>query len=111
MGRESIRKNAVLLKWARAVAFFAVMYLALRVLPFYPVPVRLGLAAACSALGFVAPAVGVLVFVVATALPLVAADFLGGGSSCWSASRPCSTWDRMTPACSSSSLSRSWQPS
>lgn len=78
MDRESIRKNAVLLKWARAVAFFAVMYLALRVLPFYPVPVRLGLAAACSALGFVAPAVGVLVFVVATALPLVAADFLVG---------------------------------
>lgn len=78
LGSTAVRKNVALLAWARAAAFFAVTYLALRALSIYPAPLLLVIAAACAVLGYAAPAVGVLVFVVAAALPLAAADFLVG---------------------------------
>lgn len=73
-----VRKHARVLPWLRALAFAAVVAAALTAVPFYPVAVRPVAALAAGALGLFAPAVGVLVIVVALALPLAAGNFITG---------------------------------
>jgi class 3 adenylate cyclase len=80
------RKNAGLLGWLRAIAFATVTYWALAGplplaaprLPFYPSVVAPIIALVVGALGLLAPAVGVLVFVAAIGLALSAANLLVG---------------------------------
>jgi class 3 adenylate cyclase len=72
------RANAAALPWLRAVAFAGVTFLAMRVLGFYPAAVDPLLALAVGALGLLSPSVGVLLFIVATGIPLLAGDILVG---------------------------------
>lgn len=78
MSDRTMRKNAALLPWLRALAFGGVTFAALAPLSFYPkvVPPVLALAAAVCAM--FAPAVSVLVFVIAVAIPLAASNILVG---------------------------------
>ncbi len=74
---ESRRHEAVL-PWLRAVAFAGVTYAALAPLGFYPVAVPPIVALAAGVLGMLVPGAGVLVFVIATAIPLAAGNILVG---------------------------------
>lgn len=76
--RTPTRKNAAVLPWLRGAAFFLITLLALNALPFYSATVRIALAVGCAALGVFVPAVGVLVFVIMIALPLMAGDLVLG---------------------------------
>lgn len=73
-----VRKNAAALRWLRAGAFAVVTYMALAQLGFYPALVPAIIAFAAGVLGLLAPAAGVLVFVVAVGIPLAAGDILAG---------------------------------
>jgi class 3 adenylate cyclase len=72
------RRNRAALPWLRAAAFAGVAYLALSALGFYPAAVPPIVAIAVGALGLFSPAIGILVFLVAVGVPLLAADIVVG---------------------------------
>ncbi|MDO8915166.1 MAG: adenylate/guanylate cyclase domain-containing protein [Coriobacteriia bacterium] len=72
------RRNHAALPWLRAIAFAGVTYLALFVLAFYPAAVPPVVAIVTGVLGLFSPAIGILVFLVAVGLPLLAADIVAG---------------------------------
>jgi class 3 adenylate cyclase len=72
------RRNRAALPWLRATAFAAVTYLALTALGFYPAAVPPVLAIAIGALGLLSPSIGILVFLTAVGIPLLAANIVAG---------------------------------
>jgi class 3 adenylate cyclase len=72
------RRNRAALPWLRAAAFAGVTYLALSALGFYPAAAPPIAAIAAGALGLFAPAVGILVFLIAVGIPLLAANIVAG---------------------------------
>lgn len=72
------RRNSAALPWLRAAAFAGVTYLALSALGFYPAAVPPILAIALGVLGLFSPAIGILVFLVAIGIPLLAANIVTG---------------------------------
>lgn len=73
-----VRRNAAILPWLRAVAFAATTFLALAAVGFYPGVLPGAIAFVVGVLGLLAPGIGVLVFVLATGVPLAAGDILAG---------------------------------
>lgn len=72
------RRYHAALPWVRAAVFAAASWLALATLGFYPPFVGPVAALTVGALGLVAPGVGVLVFLVAAGIPLLAGDIIAG---------------------------------
>lgn len=75
---EHTRRLSGSFRWFRAVAFAAVTFLAVRALGFYPTAIGPLIALSAGALALFAPGIGVLLFVVATGIPLMAADMVTG---------------------------------
>lgn len=73
-----VRANAAALPWLRALVFAGITFLALRASGFYPAALPPLLALAAGALAIFAPGVGVLVILLATALPVLAGNILVG---------------------------------
>lgn len=73
-----VRRNAAILPWLRAAAFAGTTFLALRATGFYPVAVPPLAGLAAGALSIFSPGLAVLVFLLAAALPLLAADIIVG---------------------------------
>jgi class 3 adenylate cyclase len=76
--QTTVRRGAGALPWLRAVAFAAVTYGALAALGFYPVAVAPVVALTVGALGLFSPGIGILVFLVAVAIPLAAGNIVAG---------------------------------
>lgn len=72
------RRNSAALPWLRAAAFACVTYLALTVLGFYPAAVSPFIAVGAGALGMFSPALGIVVFLLAVGVPLLAANIVAG---------------------------------
>jgi class 3 adenylate cyclase len=74
----AVRRNAAVLPWLRALAFAGVTYAALAALGFYPAAVTPVAALTVGALGLFSPGIGILVFLLATGIPLAAANIVAG---------------------------------
>lgn len=72
------RRNSGLLPWLRALAFGATALAGLLALPFYPLPVSVGVALVIGFLGRFLPEMGVLWVVLALSVPLAAVDLVAG---------------------------------
>lgn len=70
------RRNAGIFPWLRALAFGGCAYLALAALPFYPSALTAVMALVIGALGLFSPGLGVFVFLLALAVPLVAGNLI-----------------------------------
>ncbi len=73
------RRHSAALPWLRSAALAGVTYLALAALAFYPPSMSPLLALAVGGLGLLWPGIGVIGFLIAVGIPLLAADLLAGG--------------------------------
>ncbi len=72
------RRHSGVLPWLRALAFGVTAMAGLVAVPFYPLPVAVGLALAVALLGRFTPELGVLAVVIALSVSLAAADLVAG---------------------------------
>lgn len=75
----STRRNSEALRWLRAGVFAGVTLMALRPTGFYPAALDALLSLTAATLALFSPGLGILAFVVALSVPLMAADLVVGG--------------------------------